>query len=178
MSRTESRTIKCFACFNEISLKVTLSVWNSKEFEYCIERSAERMGFRPTDKGASVSAARGDGGGEGEGAVIESIQWGYGPSDAPDKQFNWFNVTTWADRDWKAAVDAYWQERYEGRHDPRKIEAAEARIHHARVGYRGRVLSWYFKLCTPMQIDECTPACVAELLAEAWDAGEMRWWKP
>lgn len=51
MSRTESRTIKCFACFNEISLKVTLSVWNSKEFEYCIERAAERMGFRPTDKG-------------------------------------------------------------------------------------------------------------------------------
>jgi hypothetical protein len=105
-----------------------------------------------------------------------TVQWPSGPSDAPDKQFNWFNVTTWAERDWQTAVRRFESEMYEGRHDPGRIKQAGDYLHHARADYRGRVLSWYFNLCTPMKADECTPNMVATLLAEAWDLNEWRWW--
>jgi hypothetical protein len=106
--------------------------------------------------------------------MSDNFEWD--PRVPADKQFSWYNVTTWADRDWWAAVDAYYRETAEARGDRKKMDAANARVTYARADYRGRVLSWYFKLCTPIVPGECTPNMVAELLAEAWDLGEMRWW--
>lgn len=94
------------------------------------------------------------------------------PFTPPHLEHNWYNVTTWADRDWKAAQTRYYDElckvdgysKYEARR-----RSAHAGLMIARANYRRRVLSWYWKLCTPMQTDECVPNMVAELLAEEWD---------
>lgn len=84
-------------------------------------------------------------------------------------EHNWFNVTTWAEQDWKAALFRYWQELYESRNDPAKTAEANARITAARRHYRERVLSWYRELLLPMELGSCVPDRVAELLAEEWD---------
>lgn len=89
--------------------------------------------------------------------------------------YNWYNVTTLADRDWRAALAHYWNER--GHHrgalwapntDWRQARV-EAQIAVARCDYRGRVLTWYWTLCLPLALGSGTPNSVAELLAEEWD---------
>jgi hypothetical protein len=89
-------------------------------------------------------------------------------------EHNWFNVTTWADRDWKASQVECLRRMSEAKHDPAKIEFAKRCLIAHREDYRRRVLSWYRKLCLPMQIGDAVPNRVAELLAEAWDLGELR----
>lgn len=86
-----------------------------------------------------------------------------------DKQYSWYNVTSWAEADWQVAVATYYKETWEGRDDPRKIEAANERVRWARRHYRERVLGWYRKLLLPIVPGECVPDTVAELLAEEWD---------
>jgi len=98
------------------------------------------------------------------------------PSEA-ETAFSWFNVTTWADHDWKKALNAYWTMRHECRYDTHRLDEANRFIKNAREDYRARVLSWHFRLNVPMQLGECVPSTVAELIAEAWDLGEWRWWR-
>jgi hypothetical protein len=49
------------------------------------------------------------------------------------------------------------------------VEQAEHDISWARAEYRNFVLGWYRKLLLPMQVGDCVPNRVAELLAEEWD---------
>lgn len=84
---------------------------------------------------------------------------------------NWFNVTTFALRDWTEAKERYFTAMHGARSDPQKIANAQAQITHARSEYRRRVLSWYRKLLLPMKLGDVVPNEVAELLAEEWDLG-------
>lgn len=84
-------------------------------------------------------------------------------------EHNWFNVTTWADRDWNAALEVYWNEMRTARSYPALEAKARARLDVARADYRHRVLSWYRKLLLPMRPGDAVPNRVAELLAEEWD---------
>lgn len=85
----------------------------------------------------------------------------------------WFGVTTAASERWKAAVGRYHETCYLARRHAPDPEAACRRAHEqamsARREYRHMIIGWYFKLCTPMQIGECTPNEVATLLAEDWN---------
>lgn len=83
-------------------------------------------------------------------------------------EHNWFNVTTWALRDWKAALETYYKEIHTARSTIFEARV-EDRIRQARAEYRHRVLSWYRKLCLPMKVGEEVPDEVAVLLAEEWD---------
>jgi hypothetical protein len=85
-----------------------------------------------------------------------------------DKQFSWYNVTTWAERDWNAALKEYWSS-YKNDYDTDRFDSAKRTLAIAREDYRRRVLSWYRKLCLPMEPGDCVPTRVAELLAEEWD---------
>jgi len=88
---------------------------------------------------------------------------------------NWVNVTAWALRDWNLALLRYrdavklagW--RYGGGNDDVAIAVAD--LKRARDDYRRRVLSWFWKLLTPIAMDgtQVVPDEVAELLAEEWD---------
>ncbi len=94
-------------------------------------------------------------------------------------EHSWFNVTTWAERDWQAAQAEYYRARFAPRDywrasPPPDEPELRRRLEAARADYRRRVLTWYRKLCLPMQIGECTPNRVAEMIAEAWDLGDLR----
>lgn len=99
------------------------------------------------------------------------------PRVPAEKQFSWFNVTTWADRDWEAAKRVYElradRARYTALDPEHALKVARADLTHAREDYRRRVLTWYVKLCLPIVPGETTPTRVAELLAESWDLGEL-----
>lgn len=84
-------------------------------------------------------------------------------------EHNWFTVTTWADRDWKAALARCMPTAINPGEHPLRREQAKAELKRAREDYRRHVLSWYWKLCTPMRPGECVPNEVAALLAEEWD---------
>lgn len=92
---------------------------------------------------------------------------------------NWFNVTTWADRDWKLAQACYWDTITAARawgldsHSLKVQQSARKVLDFARADYRHRIIGWYLKLCLPMQPGDRVPRSVAELLAEAWDVGEL-----
>ena len=81
--------------------------------------------------------------------------------------FSWFNVTTWALRDWENAQRRYYDELH-GARARWEHEAAHARLRAARASCRHRVLSWYWKLLTPMKLGDVVPDEVALLLAEEW----------
>jgi hypothetical protein len=83
---------------------------------------------------------------------------------------NWYNVTIAAQENWQLALARYYEERYGPNFDERRIAALEARLNNDRAHYRHLVLSWYWKLLTPMKIGECVPDEVALLLAEDWDS--------
>ena len=89
---------------------------------------------------------------------------------------NWISVTTWADRDWKAALTNYWRMRdgAQRNHDEAALAAAHRFVMIARADYRRRVLGWYRKLCLPIRPGECVPNEVATLLAEARALGELK----
>lgn len=82
--------------------------------------------------------------------------------------FNWVNVTTWALRDWELALRQYYDNVYEARGYPDLMQVAERRLQIKRADYRYRVLSWWWKLCTPLAIGDEAPDEVATLLAEEW----------
>lgn len=82
---------------------------------------------------------------------------------------NWFSVTTWALEDWRAAVRRYHEEMHKWRGYPEREVRARTDVMRARADYRQRVLSWFWRLCAPLQVGECVPSEVALLLAEDWD---------
>jgi hypothetical protein len=82
---------------------------------------------------------------------------------------NWYNVTSWALRDWRAALKHFDEEYYARNATDAQRSRAVNYIVHARSNYRSRVLSWFWKLCAPIGIGECVPDEVATLLAEEWD---------
>jgi hypothetical protein len=93
----------------------------------------------------------------------------------------WFERSSWADRDWTAALNAYWDAR--GRLGfpfrpnaeapvgsfERTCAAVQANLSDAREDYRRRILSWYRKLCLPLGPGCEVPNRVAELMFEQWD---------
>lgn len=93
----------------------------------------------------------------------------------------WFERSSWAERDWRAAQRAYWEERarigYPWRPDPSAHRCspehaqavADENIRAARVAYRRRILGWYAALCLPLKPGEVVPNRVAELQWEQWD---------
>lgn len=82
---------------------------------------------------------------------------------------NWYTVTVSADRRWEEALQRYWEALHKWRGHTRHVEQAEHDISWARAEYRNFVLGWYRKLLLPMQVGDCVPNRVAELLAEEWD---------
>ena len=82
----------------------------------------------------------------------------------------WFERSSWAERDWQAALKKYWEAR-QWHNDPAAQSRADATLRVARADYRRRILGWYNALCLPMQPGHCVPTSVAELLAEEWDEG-------
>lgn len=89
-------------------------------------------------------------------------------------EYSWFNVTTWAQRDWDHAQSEFWKNWRKNR-GTRFEEQAHANLEIARAEYRHRILSWYRKLLLPMRLGDAVPNKVAELLAEEWD--ERTKWK-
>jgi hypothetical protein len=88
-------------------------------------------------------------------------------------EHNWYNVTTWAERDWRDAQACYWEDLHRYRGDPRALAVVHERIAAQRKSYRDRVLSWYRKLHLPMKLGDAVPNRVAELLAEEWDIATL-----
>lgn len=103
------------------------------------------------------------------------------PPFSDGREPGWFDRSSWADADWKRAQAAYWDERcklgYPWRpnpdaafYDPARAQAAaDARLRAARVDYRTRILSWYAKLCLPLEPGSEVPNAVARLMWEQWD---------
>jgi hypothetical protein len=84
----------------------------------------------------------------------------------------WAIHTTNALRGWHTALARFEDDMRQmpmGASDSRRVAALQ-RLTAARAEYRHLVLSWYWKLLTPMEIGACVPDEVATLLAEEWDA--------
>lgn len=97
----------------------------------------------------------------------------WNPPYPKDREPNWYERSCWAERDWQAALERFWDDLEAQRRRGVSYEDAKERVGSqlsiARTEYRRRVLGWYRKLCLPMEPGDCVPNTVAELLAEEED---------